>query len=153
MLVSTSKGVITKIRDFEMKDFRRVLEIEKESFLVGDSLLYMELYERYPEGFLIAEKVGVVIGFVVVVLTVEDGGRIFSIAVDPKYRERGIGRVLLKAALSNLRKRNIEYVKLEVRESNYIAQNLYRSMGFVEIGFVPAYYRDGEGAILMQRAL
>jgi ribosomal-protein-alanine N-acetyltransferase len=153
VIVSTAKGITIKLRHFEKPDIRRVMEIEAESFLDGDAALYQELYEEWPEGFLVAEYDGEVIGFVVLVLTPEGDGRVFAIAVDSRYRGRGVGRVLLKAAFNTLRKRKIGYVRLEVRVSNHIALRLYRSMGFMEIGFIPFYYKDGEGAIMMRKVM
>lgn len=151
--VITAKGIAIKIRNFEMPDIRRLMEIEEQSFLDGDAGLYLELYEEWPEGFLVAEKEGKVIGFVVVVLTPEGEGRVFALAVDSRYRAGGVGRTLLKAAFAVLRKIRIGYVRLETRVSNVVAQRLYKSMGFVEIGFVPFYYKNGEGAIEMRKVL
>lgn len=153
LIVRTAKGLTIKIRNFERPDIRRVMEIEEESFLDGDAGLYLELYEEWLEGFLVAEKDDEVIGFVVLVLTPEGEGRVFALAVDSRYKGRGVGRALLKAAFNTLRKRRIGYVRLEVRVSNYIAQSLYRSMGFMDIGFIPFYYKDGEGAIVMRKVL
>jgi ribosomal-protein-alanine N-acetyltransferase len=153
IIVSTTKGSVIKIRNFEMPDIRRVMEIEEESFLDGESEMYIEMYREWPDGFLVAEKEDKVIGFVVVVLTPEGEGRIFALAVDSKYRGKGVGRALLKAAFSVLRQIKIGYVRLEVRVSNQVAERLYRSMGFMEIGFIPFYYQNGEGAIVMRKVL
>ena len=153
VVVSTASGLTVTLRNFEMADIERVLEIEEESFLDGDAALYQELYEDWPEGFLVAEYNGTVIGFIVLVLTPEGDGRVFAIAVDSRYRGRGVGRALLKLAFNTLRKRKIGFVRLEVRISNNIAQQLYRSMGFMEIGFIPFYYKDGEGAIVMRKVM
>ena len=153
LVVNTTKGIKIKIRNFEMPDIRRVMEIEEESSLDGDSALYMELYEDWPAGFMVVEKDDSVIGFVVLVLTLEGDGRIFALAVDSRYRGWGVGRTLLKLAFNTLRKRKIGFVRLEVRVSNQIAQRLYRSMGFIDVGFIPFYYKDGEGAVLMRKVL
>ncbi len=153
MMVSTAKGIVIKIRNFVMADIRRVMEIEEGSNLDGDAGLYLELFEEWPEGFLVAEKEEEVIGFVVMTLTPEGEGRVFALAVDPKYRGKGIGRTLLKAGFNVLRKRKIGYVRLEVRVSNVVAQRLYKSTGFMEIGFIPFYYKNGEGAIVMRKVL
>jgi ribosomal-protein-alanine N-acetyltransferase len=153
IIVSTTKGSVIKIRNFEMPDIKRVMEIEEESFLDGESEMYIEMYREWPDGFLVAEKEDKVIGFVVVVLTPEGEGRIFALAVDSKYRGKGVGRALLKAAFSVLRQIKIGYVRLEVRVSNQVAERLYRSMGFMEIGFIPFYYQNGEGAIVMRKVL
>jgi ribosomal-protein-alanine N-acetyltransferase len=152
-VVNTGKELAIKIRNFKRSDIKRISEIEEESFLNGDTELYLELYAEWLEGFLVAEKDGEVIGFVVLVLTPEGEGRVFAIAVDSRYRGKGVGRTLLKAAFNTLRKREIGYVRLEVRVSNHIAQHLYRSLGFLEIGFIPFYYKNGEGAIMMRKVL
>lgn len=152
-VVHTGKGLTITIRNFKRSDIKRISEIEEESFLNGDTELYLELYAEWLEGFLVAEKDGEVIGFVVLVLTPEGEGRVFAIAVDSRYRGKGVGRTLLKAAFNTLRKREIGYVRLEVRVSNHIAQRLYRSLGFMDTGFIPFYYKNGEGAIMMRKVL
>ncbi len=153
VVMSTTKGLRILIRNFEMRDLKRVMEIDEAASLEGDETLYIELFREWPEGFIVAEVDGMVIGFEVLVLTPEGEGRIFSIAVDSRFRGKGVGRALLKTAFALLRKYKIGFVRLEVRVSNWVAQQLYRSMGFVEIGFVPFYYKDGEAAILMRKVL
>jgi len=153
LVVNTAKGLAIKIRGFELPDIRRVMEIEEESALDGDSALYLELYEEWRGGFLVVENDDRVVGFVVLALTPEGEGRIFSLAVDSRYRAGGLGRTLLKVAFNTLRKNKIGFVRLEVRVTNQVAQRLYRSLGFLEIGFVPYYYKDGEGAVLMRKVL
>ncbi len=153
VVMSTTKGLVIRIRNFEMRDIERIMEIEGEAFREGDPNVYIELYNEWPEGFIVAEKDGTIIGFEVVILTPEGEGRVFAIAVDHRFRGKGVGRALLKTAFNLLRKHKIGFVRLEVRVSNWVAQQLYRSMGFVEVGFVPFYYKDGEGAILMRKVL
>jgi len=151
--VITAKGFRIRIRGFETHDLKRVMEIEDESFLNGDAGLYLELCGGWPEGFLVAENAGTMIGFVVLVLTLDGDGRIFSLAVDRRYRAKGVGRALLNAAFKTLRKEKIAYLWLEVRASNLVAQRLYRSMAFIEVDFIPFYYKDGEGAIRMWKVM
>ncbi|MHC1567909.1 MAG: ribosomal protein S18-alanine N-acetyltransferase [Candidatus Syntropharchaeia archaeon] len=141
------------IRPFKRKDFRVVLEIEKRSFLDGDPLLYMELYELYPDGFLVAEVDGRIVGFIIAILTMDGEGRIFSIAVDEGYRRKGIGTALLNSAFEILKEKGVDSVRLEVRVTNHPAQSLYRKLGFVDVGFIPNYYRNGEDAIVMRKKL
>ena len=153
MIVTTAKGLTVRVRQFEKADINRVVGIEEESSLDGDAPLYLELHEEWSQGFLVAEHKGMVIGFIVLVLTPEGEGRIFALAIDTRYRGKGVGRTLLKAAFNTLRKRKIGYVRLEVRLSNHVAQQLYRSTGFMEVGLVPYYYKDGEAAIVMRKVL
>lgn len=57
---------------------------------------------------------------------------IHDLAVNPNYRNRGIGRTLLAAAETAARRRNCCKLTLEVRADNVSAQHLYRSLGFGE---------------------
>ena len=67
---------------------------------------------------------------------------VLNLAVSPEARRRGVARALLRAALTFLRRRRVEEVYLEVRESNRSAQALYEGLGFRPVGQRAAYYRN-----------
>jgi ribosomal-protein-alanine N-acetyltransferase len=74
---------------------------------------------------------------------------IHTLAVDPAYHRRGVGRALLRAVLDRARGAT---VFLEVRTDNELAINLYRSEGFKVIGTRRRYYRpSGADAFTMCR--
>jgi GNAT superfamily N-acetyltransferase len=62
----------------------------------------------------------------------EEGRRwqISNVAVDPKFRRRGIARQLMRVALDRLRSHGAWWALLEVRAENIAAQGLYRELGF-----------------------
>ena len=60
-------------------------------------------------------------------------GVISMIGIDPKFRDQRLGRPLLHAGLEHLVSLGVEYVELEVDESNTPAIRLYHSVGFREI--------------------
>ena len=77
-------------------------------------------------------------------------GEIYRIAVDEKYRGRGIGYRLLSYSLKTELGRGLESTFLEVRKSNVPARKLYLSYGFSEIGERKNYYKNPtEDAVLM----
>ena len=74
---------------------------------------------------------------------------IHTIGVDPAYQGQGIGRRMLKSLLEIA---GDGVVFLEVRTDNEPAINLYRSVGFVEVGIRKRYYRvSGADAYTMRR--
>jgi len=57
-------------------------------------------------------------------------------------------------ALKASKEEGAQTALLEVRESNDMAQEMYRKLGFVEVNRRPQYYSDnGEDAILMTAGL
>lgn len=75
---------------------------------------------------------------------------IVTIATHPDFRRQGLGRRLLQAMIDKAIEAGALEITLEVRASNYAAQALYKSMGFVVVGVRKHYYHDnGEDAILM----
>jgi ribosomal-protein-alanine N-acetyltransferase len=77
---------------------------------------------------------------------------LIDIRVTSAHRGKGMGRLLLSEALSCLQVSSVQRVFLEVRRSNLVAQNLYRSLSFSKIGERTNYYPSREGredAILM----
>ncbi|MFH1638966.1 MAG: GNAT family N-acetyltransferase [Chloroflexota bacterium] len=57
-------------------------------------------------------------------------GQIFMLGVDPGYRGMGIGRGILRAGLSHLKKKSLQVVVLTADSENTAACRLYRSLGF-----------------------
>jgi len=90
-----------------------------------------------------------VIGFVGVWL-VADEAHIVTIAVRESHRRRGIGELLLIAAIELTLMNERQLVSLECRVSNDVAIALYEKYGFQRLGIRPHYYSDNrEDAIIM----
>jgi [ribosomal protein S18]-alanine N-acetyltransferase len=79
-----------------------------------------------------------------------DEAHITLLAVDPRYRQQGLGQYLLWALLQAARQRQLAWAALEVRVSNLLAINLYEKFGFQLIGHRRNYYQDnGEDAAIL----
>jgi ribosomal protein S18 acetylase RimI-like enzyme len=57
-------------------------------------------------------------------------GVLHDVIVDPEHRGRGVGRLLIDAALTFLSSRGVPRVVLSTAEQNEAAQRLFASMGF-----------------------
>lgn len=99
--------------------------------------------------FFVALVDGVVVGYIG--LQIFSGeGYVTNVATLPKYRRQGIARALIAECL----KLDMEFITLEVRESNNAAINIYSSFGFEVVGKRPKFYREPtEDAILMTKQL
>jgi ribosomal-protein-alanine N-acetyltransferase len=70
---------------------------------------------------------------------------LLNLCVRPDLHGMGLGRHLLWHALERARDAGVKTMFLEVRPSNEIALSLYRSEGFVEVGYRRSYYRGVNG--------
>ncbi|MEJ5241340.1 MAG: N-acetyltransferase [Anaerolineales bacterium] len=75
---------------------------------------------------------------------------IATIGVHPAYRRQGVGRALLRSCEARLQ---VPRVRLTVRRSNQAAIRLYEQEGYRIVDSIPAYYRDGETAWLMEKEI
>ena len=90
-----------------------------------------------------------VVGFVGVWL-LADEAHIVTVAVRDGYRGRGVGELLLIAAIETALRERQAVVTLECRVSNVVALKLYEKYGFERVGLRPRYYSDNhEDAYVM----
>lgn len=81
---------------------------------------------------------------------------LLTLCVRPEYQRRGYGRKLFGLLLDRAYKQDAKVCFLEVRRSNESAIDLYRSMGFVQVGERKNYYPNKGGredALIMSRDL
>src|SRR5215467_13048777 len=90
-----------------------------------------------------------IIGFAGLWLMVDEA-HITTIAIHPDYRRHGLGELMLVNLIDIAYNIGANWVTLEVRVSNHVAQNLYRKYGFHEKGIRQKYYSDNqEDALIM----
>ncbi len=78
-------------------------------------------------------------------------GHISTIAAHPDQRGNGYGEILLASMIRRAITLQAEYIVLEVRVSNTVAQSLYHKYEFINVGTKHNYYRaDNEDAYDMR---
>jgi len=153
-----------KLRKFIPKDLERVVYINRtclpENYV---DQFFIDLYERFPETFIVAEEDGEIVGYIM--CRIEMGlsnfgfsgfikkGHIVSLAVMPGYRRKSVGQALVSRAMEGMRFYNARQCFLEVRVTNMPAISLYKKLGFKILRTIRGYYSDGEDAYLMTREL
>jgi ribosomal-protein-alanine N-acetyltransferase len=153
-----------KLRKFTPDDLQGVMQINRDTLPENYSdYFFMDLYERFPETFIVAEAEDKIAGYIM--CRVEVGlsnfglgglirkGHVVSIAVLPKYRRKGIAQALLNTAAEGMRFYKAKQCFLEVRVTNDAGVALYKKLGFEVSRSVHGYYSDGEDAYVMSKKL
>ena len=136
------------VRPFQRRDLNRVLEIERHSFGkdAWPAEAFIEYWRESPELFLIARYGRRIAGYSATRVNWR-GAELESIAVDPRYRGRGVAQALLAATIIRLGTRTL---RLMVSTANAPALRFYRQYGFVRTRLVKRYYGPGRDAWRMR---
>lgn len=148
------------IRRASKEDLIPVIEINLKTLPEHYSdYFYEELLKDCPEGFLVAEFEGKVIGYIL--CKIEHGfsnfkrlgfvkkAHLVSIAILADHRRGGLGTALVKEAIKGVNLRSCHEFYLEVRCSNTDAVRMYEKLEFSARSRQKTYYRDGEDAYIM----
>jgi len=138
------------MRQLSFLDIPQILQIEHECFpdpwtenMFQDEFTYGAHYIGAFDGDLLLGYAGISI--------VLDEAELRNVAVRPKARRRGIAQTLITKLLE---RDVISIAHLEVRESNLAAINLYKHLGFEQVGCRKKYYSNPpEAAILMSKRI
>lgn len=138
-------------RRMTLADVEQVHALEESTFAQPWSLQsFIDEMERNAcARYIVAEEAGTVLGYAGAWLIIDEG-HITNVAVAQSVRGKGVGTALMEALMQYAANMGVQYMTLEVRKTNLIAQKLYRRMGFMELGVRKRYYEDnGEDALLM----
>ena len=149
-------GVIPSLRFVRIAEeyLDAVTAIEREAYLEPwtENMFRQEITNASAH-FYVALIDGVVVGYAGFWLVLDEA-HISSITIRSDYRGHGLGREELTFLLDKAANRDVREALLEVRVSNYRAQNLYKSMGFHTLYRRPGYYRgNNEDAFVMAKSL
>lgn len=142
-----------EIRSMQTKDIEQIMEIESAIF--GE-------YHWSPQSFIseiendlgnyftaVDKNTDKIVGYGGFWL-IFDEAHITTIAVNPNFRNKGIGEQLLQKMIEAGYAKNAKWFTLEVRAGNISAQNLYYKYGFKSLGLRKKYYQDNdEDALIM----
>src|SRR3972149_11099423 len=127
------------IRKFKENDLQSVININRETLPENyTDYFFLDLYERFPDTFIVAEEDGKIVGYIM--CRVEVGlsnfglgglvrkGHVVSIAVMPEARRKGVATALVKAAMEGMSFYKARQIFLEVRVTNATGIELYRKL-------------------------
>ena len=121
--------------DFVARERRYLAFLEAPPFEATQAFVLDNIEQGYPQ--LVAVSAGQVVGWCDVVpnprpIFAHVG--LLGMAVLPEFRRQGLGGRLIRQTLDAARKFGLRRVELTVRESNTVAIELYRKIGFTTEG-------------------
>lgn len=141
------------VRAATLADLDAIMRLERASFPTdawSEAMMREELSSSHG-WYVVDEEAGRLVGYAGLraVAGAKDAD-VQTIAIAGEARGRGRGRGLLRTLLQEAGRRGVQDVFLEVRADNPVAQSLYASEGFIEIGRKPRYYQpDDIDAVVM----
>ncbi len=141
------------VRNVIADDIYRIIELEYQNFdYPYPPEIVNFLFESYRDTFLVVEKDGEVIGFVIGIVQKKEG-HILVIAIRDDFKRKGVGTFLMKKLIDIYKKKGITRLKLEVRASNIAAISMYKNLGFKITNRLKHYYENGEDGLLLRREM
>lgn len=141
------------IREYAVGDEKKIAALERECFSAPWSEKAITDAVTNGTKFLVAEK-GLDFAGYISLNTAADEGYINNIAVAKEYRRQGIAERLLSALNKKAEKQGLQFLSLEVRESNEAAIKLYEKCGYKNMGVRKNFYENPrENAIIMTKMM
>lgn len=138
-------------RKMGLADVKAVAELERASFTLpwSEQAFLNELTRNHFAHYYVLENRSGVVGYGGM-WVVMDEAHVTNVAIHPGHRGKKLGEKLMRKLMEEALALGATQMTLEVRVTNYIAQNLYRKLGFKESGVRPRYYYDNyEDALIM----
>jgi ribosomal-protein-alanine acetyltransferase len=144
-----------KVEDASVKFLDKFYEIEKQCFqreaFTKQQIAY--LLTEYNAIGLAARVNSEIAGFAIARVDIGRNasfGHILTVDIAPAYRRKGIAQKLLHEIETIFREKGIKECRLEVREDNVAALNLYQKLGYKKVGKLEKYYGKAHGLYLQK---
>ncbi len=146
------------IEPAEPADAETIAGLHARGFYRGWSREEFAAYIAGPDTpvYVVCDKKRRIAGFAMLRLAADEA-ELITIAVDPKWRKKGVGLALMRALFEDLRMTAAKRLFLEVAADNPAALKLYARLGFARLSERRGYYARADGqpatALVMARDL
>jgi ribosomal-protein-alanine acetyltransferase len=138
------------VEDALIRYLDRLYEIEMECFTkeAFTKQQIANLLTDYNSIGLVAKVSSQIVGFIIGRIYAEEKsliGHILTLDVSPSHRQKGIAQRLLLEMEKIFKEKGVKECRLEVREGNIAAINLYQKLGYEKAGKLRGYYGKAHG--------
>tara|TARA_Y100000996_G_C22255609_1_gene533665 strand:- start:190 stop:636 length:447 start_codon:yes stop_codon:yes gene_type:complete len=136
------------IKKIKRSDIDEIIQIENDSYKrpwvkehfekdINNQCSINYIYKKDKE------LIGYLFGYLI-----NDEYQLNKITVKAEHRYKKIGKLLFLHCLRTLINLDVKCIQLEVSSLNLIAQDFYKSLGFIKVGLRENYYSIHEDAVL-----
>lgn len=144
------------IREATLADVSALSELETRCF-ESDRLSrrsFRWMIEKGHALLLVADHDKQLLGYVLLLYSQGTSlGRVYSLAVDVRYRKAGIAATLMQQAEAHALDDGRSFLRLEVRPDNEGAIRLYQKLGYQPFDIVTDFYEDHSDALRLMKVL
>lgn len=137
------------IRPMEENDIPQLESIERECFSdFWSKELLKQTFEQKLDSSFVVEADCKIVGYINIRI-IDSEAELMRIAVKNEFRGKGYAKLMMERMLCLVEAKEARIIRLEVRESNKAAIELYKSFGFEIEGVRKNYYNNpSEDAVL-----
>ena len=142
------------IRKVRLSDLKQIYQLEQICFGEDSFSLrqFHYLATKAKADFLVIEDADEISALIIILYRKNSSGlRLYSLAVSPNHRGKGLAKLLLDEAGRRAVASGYKFMTLEVNENNQDAIKLYLKIGFEVFGERSSYYKNGSKALLMRK--
>ena len=140
------------IKQIKEKDIDLCYALDSNTISLWSKKQWIDEFKKegvYVFGLLLSN---LVIGICVFQIVLDEA-QINFFVVNPKYRKKGFGSLLMLFLIKQCELLSIKKLFLEVSHTNFIADRFYSRFEFSTVGIRRKYYKDGSDALIKEKIL
>lgn len=153
---SADRATPSMVRLATLDDIDALVRLEERCFALDrlSRRSFRHLLTRGHGEILVYDQGGTLYGYVMLLFRRGTPlARLYSIAIDPATRGRGLGELLVREAERRALANEASLMRLEIRKDNVASLGMFRKLGYKSFGEYPGYYEDDQDALRFQKYL
>ncbi len=140
------------IKQIKEKDIDLCYELDSNTISLWSKNQWIDEFKKEGVNVFGLLLSNLVIGICVFQIVLDEA-QINFFVVNPKYRKKGFGSLLMLFLIKECEKLSVNKLLLEVSNTNFTADKFYSRFDFFTIGIRRNYYKDGSDALVKEKIL
>ena len=140
------------IKQIKEKDIDLCYELDSNTISLWSKKQWVDEFKKEGVNVFGLLLSNLVVGICVFQIVLDEA-QINFFVVNPKYRKKGFGSLLMLFLIKQCELLSIKKLFLEVSHTNFIADRFYSRFEFSTVGIRRKYYKDGSDALIKEKIL